>query len=64
VCYSDGFHILDYFRKCVWKINDCGYISENSTRNGSIPITTEQLEKGRLKMSGMTRSNALPTLFY
>jgi hypothetical protein len=35
------------------KFNDFGRISENSTRNGSVPITREHHEKGRLKMSGM-----------
>lgn len=34
------------------KFNVSGHVSENSTRNGGVPITTEH-EKGRLKMSGM-----------
>jgi len=35
------------------KFNDSGHLSESSTRNGSVPLTTEQHEEGRLKMSGM-----------
>lgn len=34
------------------KFNDSGHISENSTRNGSKPVTTEQHEKGGLKCLG------------
>jgi len=51
-CYSDCSH-MSGFRQCYGKFNDSGHVSESSTRNGSVPITTEQHEKRRFKMSGV-----------